>query len=105
MEITFEGTDWDPATESAIRAALVPLAAVGVSTVALVRRAIPYEEMWEAWVETHDGQYGGVVTWGDCHTLSDLLPRFLEELPRLAIAPKFRYLRHPPVPGGPLEAT
>jgi len=80
MEITFEGDGWDPATEAAIRAALVPLATAGVRCVAVVRRAIPYEEMWEAWFDRPDGTPDGVVTWRDCHLLSDLLPIFLDDL-------------------------
>jgi len=90
LEITFEGNGWDPATQALVRGALGPLADAGVRSVALVRGAVPREEVWEAWIETHDGRCDGVVTWGDCHTLSDLLPLFLEDLRWLAIPQSLR---------------
>jgi len=105
MEITFEGDGWDPATEALVRAALGPLAAAGMRSVALVRGAIPREEIWEAWIETHDGQRDGVVTWGDCHTLSDLLPLFLKDLQWLAIPKSLRPISPPRYHDDDLEAT
>ena len=102
MEIKFEGDGWDAATQALVRAALSPLVASGARNIAVVRGAIPRQDVWEAFVEKHDGKLDCVTTWGSGHTLGDLLPAFLRDLEWLATPRAFRPIC-PPRYHGPIR--